>query len=247
MDPTSLVDDLPIAPQRASQLVSLKPEEVWELVEEKISAKKPEQVKMMKDTIKNICRSQALAHRHAVDTADNTLALADMVSVPILLKVMNATMRPVVAVKIPEVDDMLEKAQEKVDVIRKAKEACQGARLIDEVIFAQNCPTYNPEWQHSKEGRAMSYLASKVCRYMDELMHKDTQQVLSTRALETIYRTAASSVGKLILGKHYLGGYALDQLCDKAQVEGKELPMKKKKKITLRDPNKPSTSGAMVH
>ena len=69
-----------------------------------------------------------------------------MVSIVMLLKVMNSTMRPVVAVKIPEVDDMMEKAQAKVDAIWKAKETCQGARLIDEVIFTQNCPTYNPEW-----------------------------------------------------------------------------------------------------
>ena len=62
------------------------------------------------------------------------------------------------------------------------------------------------------------------------------------RALETIYHTASSSVGKLISGKHYLGGYALDQLHDKAEVEGKELPIKKKKKIAPKDPDKPYTS-----
>ena len=107
---------------------------------------------------------------HAVD---HLMALADMVSIPMLLKVMKSTMRPVVAVKIPEVDDMMEKAQTKVDAIRKGKEAVQGAIPIGEVIFVHNCLTYNLEWQHPKEGKATSYLASIVCRYMDELMHKD--------------------------------------------------------------------------
>ena len=88
----------------------------------------------------------------------------------------------------------------------------------------------------------MSYLASIVCRYMDELMRKDKQLILSSRALETIYHT----VRKLISGKHYLGGYALDQLCDKLEAEGKEIPLKKKKKKTPKDTSKPSTS-AMVH
>ena len=59
-----------------------------------------------------------------------------LVSLPITIKVMNATMRPVVAVRIPEVDDMVERAQEKVDAIKRAKEWTEGLRPIDEVIFA---------------------------------------------------------------------------------------------------------------
>ena len=53
------------------------------------------------------------------------------------------------AVKIPEVDEMMEKAQEKVEQIRKAKEKTAGVQPIDDIIFAQNIPHYNPEWKHS--------------------------------------------------------------------------------------------------
>ena len=69
----------------------------------------------IKTTIANICRAQALAHRHAADAADHLASLTDMVSLPIVMKVINATMRPTVALNIPEVDDMLKRAQEKVD------------------------------------------------------------------------------------------------------------------------------------
>ena len=51
------------------------------------------------------------------------------------------------------------------------------------------------------------------------------------KALETIYHTASSSIGKLISGKQYLGGYALEQVRDKVEAEGKELPFRKKKKL----------------
>ena len=61
--------------------------------------------------------------------------------------------------------------------------------------------TYNPEWQHSNEGKATSYLAMLVCRYMNELQRKDKKVVLSAKALEAIYHTVSSSVGKLISGK----------------------------------------------
>ena len=119
---------------------------------------------------------------------------------------------------------MLQKVQDKVDAIRKAKEKTGGLRLIDEVIFAQNVPTYNLEWKHSNEGKAMSYLATLVCRYMNKLQRKDKKLVLNARALEAIYHMARSSVAKLISGKQYLGGYTLEQQRDKAEAEGKDLP-----------------------
>ena len=48
---------------------------------------------------------------------------------------------------------------------------------------------------------------------MNELQRKDKKVVLSAKALEAIYHTASSSVGKLILGKQYIGGYAMEQQC----------------------------------
>ena len=69
---------------------------------------------------------------------------------------------------------------------------------------------------------------------MHELQQKDKKVVLSAKALETIYHTASSSIGKLISSKHYLGGYALEQVCDKVEAEGKELPFRKKKKALRR-------------
>ena len=76
----------------------------------------------------------------------------------------------------------------------------------------QNVPQYNPEWEHSTNRRVTSYLATLICRYMHELQEKDKKVVLSAKALETICHTASSLIGKLIPGKQYLGGYALDQV-----------------------------------
>ena len=227
VDPTTLVDDTDIGPQMASDVVDLKPQEIFELVEDELVGKSEEQVGRIKKCIGNICREQALAHRHAAEAADNMASL--MVSLPILLKVISATMRPTVAIKIPEVDEMMVRAEQKVEAIRQAKQKVGELKPIDEVVFAQNVPKYNPEWEHSPNGRATAYLATLVCRYMHELQQKDKKVVLSAKALETIYHTASSSIGKLISGKQYLGGAALEQLRDKVEAEGKELPFKKKK------------------
>ena len=103
VDPTILVDDTDIGPQMTSDVMNVKPQEIFELVEEELVGKTPEQVSTIKKCIGNICREQALAHRHAAEVADNMASLTEMVSLPILLKVISATMRPTVAIKIPEV------------------------------------------------------------------------------------------------------------------------------------------------
>ena len=243
VDPTTLVDITDIGPQMASDIVNLKPQEIFELVEDELVGKSQEEVGRIKKCIGNICREQALAHRHAAEAADNLASLTDMVSLPILVKVISATMRPTVAIKIPEVDDMIARAEQKVEAIRQAKQKVGELKPIDEVVFAQNIPKYNPEWEHSPNGRATAYLAMLVCRYMHELQQKDKKVVLSAKALETIYHTASSSIGKLISGKQYLGGAALEQLRDKVEAEGKELPFKKKKKLPLRSSGLAKTSG----
>ena len=246
VDPTTLVDITDIGPQMASDIVNLKPQEIFELVEDELVGKSQEQVGRIKKCIGNICREQALAHRHAAEAADNLASLTDMVSLPKLVKVISATMRPTVAIKIPEVDDMIARAEQKVEAIRQAKQKVGELKPIDEVVFAQNVPKYNPEWEHSPNGRATAYLATLVCRYMHELQQKDKKVVLSAKALETIYHMASSSIGKLISGKQYLGGAALEQLRDKVEAEGKELPFKKKKKLPLRSSGLAKTSGTAL-
>ena len=79
---------------------------------------------------------------------------------------------------------------------------------------------------------------------MHELQQKDKKVVLSAKALETIYHMASSSIGKLISGKQYLGGHALEQVHDKVEAEGKELPFKKKKKLPQRSSGLAKTSGS---
>ena len=248
MEPGTLVDNTDIGPQTASQMMSMKPQEVFELVEHELVGKSKEQINAIKKCISSICKEQALVHRHVAEAVDNLLSLTEMVSLPILIKVISATMIPTVAIKIPEVDDMIARAQEKVDAIKQAKQKVSELRPIDEVVLAQNIPKYNPEWEHSPNGRATSYLATLVCRYVHKLQQKDKKVVFSVKALETIYHTASSSIGKLILGKQYLGGYALEQVRDKVEAEGKELPFRKKKKLPQRSSGLAKTSSsAMEH
>ena len=152
VDPGTLINDTEIGPQMASDMMKMKPQEVFKLVEEELVRKSKEQINVIKRCIGNVCREQVLAHRHAAEAADNLASLTDLVSLPILVKVISATMRPTVAIKILEVDDMMARVQEKVDAIRRAKQKVSELRPIDDVVFAQNMPKYNPEWERSPNG-----------------------------------------------------------------------------------------------
>ena len=106
VDPGMLVKETEIGPQMALDVMKMKPEEIFKLVEEELVGKTKEQINAIKKCIGNVCREQALAHRHAAEAADNLASLMELVSLPILVKVMSAMMRPTVAIKILEVDDM---------------------------------------------------------------------------------------------------------------------------------------------
>ena len=116
----------------ASDIMNLKPQEIFEIVEEELVGRTKEQVNMIKKCIGNICREQALAHRHAAEAADNMASLMELVSLPILIKVISAMMRPTMAIKIPEVDEMIARAEQKVEEIRQAKQKVRQGGVCTE-------------------------------------------------------------------------------------------------------------------
>ena len=71
VDPGTLSDETEIGPQMASDVVRMKPKEIFELVEEELVGKTKEQVDAIRKCIGNVCREQALAHRHVAEAADN--------------------------------------------------------------------------------------------------------------------------------------------------------------------------------
>ena len=88
--PTTLVPEPAVAPQKASDMISFKnPNEILEAVKGELEGKMPVQIKELKITIANICRSQALAHQHAADAADHLVTLTDIASLPVVMTVIN--------------------------------------------------------------------------------------------------------------------------------------------------------------
>ena len=62
---------------------------------------------------------------------------------------------------------MMARAEQKVEAIRQVKQKVGELKPIDEVVFAQNVPKYNPEWEHSPNRRATAYLYG-LCNFHSE-------------------------------------------------------------------------------
>ena len=60
--PGTLGKETEIGPQMASDVIKMKPQEIFELVEEELVGKTKEQINAIKKCIGNVCREQALAH-----------------------------------------------------------------------------------------------------------------------------------------------------------------------------------------
>ena len=91
VDPNTLVPEPAVAPQRASDAISFKnPDEILEAVKGELEGKTPIQIKELKIMIVNICRSQALAHRHAANAADHLVTFTEIASLPVVMTVINA-------------------------------------------------------------------------------------------------------------------------------------------------------------
>ena len=84
VDPVTLVDDTEKGPQMVSDIMNMKRQEILELVEEELARKTKEQVNTIKKCIGNICREQALVHRHVAEAVDNMANLTELVSLLIL-------------------------------------------------------------------------------------------------------------------------------------------------------------------
>ena len=108
------------------------------------------------------------------------------------------------------------------------KEACKkDEKPIEEIALQQNIPKNMREWNFTKEGKANKSLFAVICRYIQEAINRDTGKMMSSKVLATHCDLAESSVGKLIMGKQYMGGHALKEYKETLGAAGKEVPIRK--------------------
>ena len=154
---------------------SLDPE-IDKMLNEKVAEMTPMKENAIRNTIKQLCHHNKMAHRHASMASEQLETLSMNVSIPFFLKVAESTSRPLVQLRLPSMDAHMDKTEQ----IRKAREEEYTTQVQPTINLAvkQNLVSMNEEWKDSKDGRATRILAAFVNRYVHEQMFLKTGRVL---------------------------------------------------------------------
>ena len=198
--------DLLPAGQRESFTVSAPPLEadIDKLLNEEVAEMTPTKENAIRNTIKQLCHHNKMAHRHAAMASEQLETLSMNVSMPFFLKVAESTSRPLIQLRLPSMDAQMDKTEQ----IRKSREEEYTTQVQPTIQLAvkQNLVSMNEEWKDSKDGRATRILAAFVNRYVYEQMFIKTGKVLSAKALGETFELKESTLGKLLSARRYLGG-----------------------------------------
>ena len=198
--------DLLPASQRESFTVkapTMDPD-IDKMLNDEVAEMTPLKENAIRNSIKQLCHHNAMAHRHAAMASEELETLSMNVSIPFFLKVAESTSRPLITLRLPSMDAHMDKTER----IRKAREEEYRSQIEPTINLAvkQNLVTMNDDWRESKDGRATRILAAFVNRYVYEQMFLKTGKVLSAKTLGETFDLKESTLGKLLSARRYLGG-----------------------------------------
>ena len=158
------------AGQRESFTVSapsLDPD-IEKMLNEEVAEMTPTKECAIRNTIKQLCHHNKLAHRHASMASEQLETLSMNVSIPFFLRVAESTARPLVQLRLTSMDAHMDKTEQ----ARKAREEEYATQIQPTLQLAvkQNLASMKEEWKDSKDGRANRILAAFVNRYVYEQM-----------------------------------------------------------------------------
>ena len=182
---------------------SLDPD-IEKRLNEEVAEMSPTKESAIRNTIKQLCHHNKLAHRHAAMASEQLETLSMNVSIPFFLRVAESTARPLVQVRLPSLDAHMDKTEQ----MRKAREEEYTTQVQPTLLMAvkQNLTSMKEEWKDSKDGRSNRILAAFVNRYLYEQMFIKSGKVLSAKALADTFDLKESTLGKLLSARRYLGG-----------------------------------------
>ena len=192
--------------QRESFTVSAPPldPDIEKMLNEEVAEMTPTKECAIRNTIKQLCHHNKLAHRHAAMASEQLETLSMNVSIPFFLRVAESTARPLVQLRLPSMDAHMDKTEQ----VRKAREEEYVTQVQPTLQMAakQNLASMKEEWKDSKDGRSNRILAAFVNRYVYEQMFIRSGKVLSAKALADTFDLKESTLGKLLSARRYLGG-----------------------------------------
>ena len=180
---------------------------------------------------------QETAHREAADACAifKTLVVDKDIDLNTLRTFAEGTFRPLVAMKIPDVNRLWE--AEEAEHVRQAKARADKSCPIDEIIEEQNlprCPDKNTLRPTNDEGKGTRALQAMVHYFIHGVLFEDNPKGITQVAKE--FDVPVKSLFGLITGRRYEGGRQAkerqekeeQQLLEISRMQGKGMQVKVK-------------------
>ena len=153
--------------------------EIDKMLNEEVAEMTPTKENAIRNTIKQLCHHNKMAHRHASMASEQLETLSMNVSIPFFLKVAESTSRPLIQLRLPSMDAHMDKTEQ----IRKSREEEYTTQVQPTINLAvkQNLVSMNEEWKDTKDGHATRILAAFVNRFVHEQMVLKTGKVLTMK------------------------------------------------------------------
>ena len=160
--------------------------------------------KDFKLTMKRVMGNMSAAHRMVAEASQEMITLLDEVELPVWMKLVDMTMRPLVLMEVPEVAVMCEEARQ---LSRENQQHWNQSTKITTIMEAKNLPFLPTTWGYKVEGRAKKVIAGIIYKYVKDQMYAGELETPATE-VSSKYALNATTMNRHILGKKYEGGKA---------------------------------------
>ena len=153
--------------------------------------------------LKRLIKYNKEAHESTTKVGRELMGLLDYFPISSWLQVADATTRPLVYVQVPEVVEIVKRAQ---DMINKKKPK-EGKSQIDEIVEEQNLPDMmllRHVWGYSKDDVGKKTVSAIIYKYLKEQMFP--KEHVTTAFLSHKFTTTSSTLHKYIVRMKYKGG-----------------------------------------
>ena len=160
--------------------------------------------KDFKLTMKRVMGNMSAAHRMVAEASQEMITLLDKVELPVWMKLVDMTMRPLVLMEVPEVAVMCEEVRQ---LSRENQQHWNQSTKITTIMEAKNLPFLPTTWGYKVEGRAKKVIAGIIYKYVKDQMYAGELETPATE-VSSKYALNATTMNRHILGKKYEGGKA---------------------------------------
>ena len=170
---------------------------------DRIEGKTEEQKKEIKRMLWKFWTHVQKSHEEAACAAGELSRLAMVLEPDDYYKIVEAGTRPLIAMEMPKVKQMIDSQKETEERARSRKEMWNTK--IEDIIIEQNLLTPLERWKESKVLLPTRYLAAAVHYFVYSQV--DQKNSMTNKFVSDNFKLSSSNLHRIITGRRYAGGH----------------------------------------